>query len=104
MQLSASGVGRSNAAPCTLVTTLLIGGSSVFVSSPAVGAVWLLAGRGCSCPVFEFVGGVAAAFIGCAWTGVSGCVIAMSAPTHGQDGCYGGFDIESKLSRAYMYV
>ena len=59
---------------------------------------------GCVCPVVGFAGGVAAAFIGCAWTGVSGCVIAMSAPTHGQDGCYGGFDIESKLSRAYMYV
>ena len=34
---SASGVGRSNEAPCTLITTLPIGGSSVSVLSPAVG-------------------------------------------------------------------
>jgi hypothetical protein len=34
---SASGVGRSNVAPCSLITTLPIGGSSVSVLSPAVG-------------------------------------------------------------------
>jgi hypothetical protein len=34
---SASGIGRSNVAPCTLITTLPIGGSSVSFLSPAVG-------------------------------------------------------------------
>ena len=80
---SASGMDRSNVAPCTSITTLPTGGSSVSFLSSAVGAVWLQAGRGCSCPEFEVVGGVAAGFLGCALTEVPGCVIAMLAPTHG---------------------
>ena len=81
---SASGVGKSNMAPCTLTTTLPNGG----VLCPSLTRLCVqcgcqIEGRGCVCPVVGFVGGVAAAFVGCAWTVVPGCVIAMSTPTHG---------------------
>ena len=79
---SASGMDRSNVAPCTFITTLPADGGSLSVLSLAAGAVLLQAGRGCSCPVL-FVGGVEAGFVGCAWTGVLGCFIAMLAPTRG---------------------
>ena len=74
---SAWGIDISNVAPCTLITTLLIGGGSVSAFIPALCAVWPQEGRGFSCPM------VAAAFVGCARTGVPGDVIAMSTPTHG---------------------
>ena len=82
-QLGLGGVDISNVAPCTLITTLPIGGGSLSAFIPALCSVWPQEGRGFSCPMVVFVGGVAAAFVGCARTGVPGGVIAMLTPTHG---------------------
>ena len=43
---SAWGIDISNVAPCTLITTLLIGGGSVSAFIPALCAVWPQEGRG----------------------------------------------------------